>query len=533
MSKNILDRVIGYVSPRAGARRAADRWRMSVMDTGYSNYGASRTNNDVAGWDYYGGSHKEDIENNLSILRQRSRDLYMGVPLATGAIKTCRTNVIGSGLRLKARVDRSVLHLSEKRAQKLETQIEKEFAVWAESPDCDLQRLDNFYELQQLCFLNWLLSGDVLVTLPTTKRAKMPYDLRVNLIEADRLSNPQEAFNPRIIGGVEVNDMGEVVAYHISTHHPLSWDCVERKWERVEAYGAKTGRRNVLHIMQRERIGQRRGVPFLSSVLVALKQLGRYINAELVAAVVNGLFTVFIEKDGLDDGSEEGAFKGLPDNGLIPNTYPKDSVRLGNGIVADLAPGEHAKEVKPGRPNANFDGFVVAMCRQIGAALEIPYEMIVKQFSSNYSASRGAILEAWKMFKMYRNWIANDFCQPIYEEWFAEAVAKGRILAPGFFDDPIIRKAYCGAEWNGPSQGQLDPVKEVQAAELRVQNRFSTRQRETVELTGGDFVANVEQSKREEQLMKEARGDGEPGSGGPAEQRPAQQIQQPAEGEAG
>lgn len=77
------------------------------------------------------------------------------------------------------------------------------------------------------------------------------------------------------------------------------------KWTRVEAWGEKTGRRNVIHIMNRERIGQRRGVPFLAPVIEALKQLGRYTDAELVAAVVSGMFTVFIEKE---SASADGAF---------------------------------------------------------------------------------------------------------------------------------------------------------------------------------------------------------------------------------
>jgi hypothetical protein len=36
----------------------------------------------MLGWYSGGGSAKEDIEDNLSTLRQRSRDLYMGVPIA-------------------------------------------------------------------------------------------------------------------------------------------------------------------------------------------------------------------------------------------------------------------------------------------------------------------------------------------------------------------------------------------------------------------------------------------------------------------
>lgn len=503
---NVLDKVIAVISPEKGLKRAAARQRLQIMNSGYSNYGASHTKKSLFGWLYGGGSAKEDIQDNLSTLRQRCRDLYMGVPLATGAVKTCRTNVVGAGLKLKSQIDYEALSVTEEEARKIESKIEREFALWADSPACDIERLDNFYELQQLAFLNWLMSGDVIITLPVTKRINMPYDLRINLIEADRLSNPYGNIDNKIVGGVEVNEAGEVVAYHISKHHPLSFETIETTWTRVEAYGVKTGRRNVLHIMNRERIGQRRGVPFLSPVIEALKQLGRYTDAELVAAVVSGMFTVFIEKEGASDEAAIGE--------IIPQEQQVDSgddstLELAPGAIIDLNEGEKAHDMNPGRPNSAFDGFVIAICRQIGAALEIPYELLVKNFNASYSASRGALLEAWKMFRMYRTWLANDFCQPIFEEWIAEAVAKGRISALGFFTDPIIRKAYCGAEWNGPAQGLLNPVQEVSAAEKRVQNGFSTRRREATEMTGSDFYRNVQQLKQEEKLMKEVRSSGE------------------------
>lgn len=146
-----------------------------------------------------------------------------------------------------------------------------------------------------------------------------------------------------------------------------------------------------------------------------------------------------------------------------------------------------------------------AVCQQIGAALEIPYELLMKHFTASYSASRGALEEAWKMFKMYRTWLANDFYQPIYEEWLAEAVAKGRIKAPGFFADPLRHKAYCKAVWNGPARGLLNPVQEIKAAVLKVENGFSTRSAETMEATGGDFYSNCEQLKNEEKALKEVK----------------------------
>lgn len=297
--------------------------------------------------------------------------------------------------------------------------------------------------------------------------------------------------------------------YHISKHHPLSYDMTETGWTRVEAWGAKTGRRNVLHIMNRERIGQRRGVPFLAPVIEALKQLGRYTDAELVAAVVSGMFTVFIEKE---SASSDGGFGEIIPEDAQVDAGDDSTIELAPGAIVDLNEGEKAHDMNPGRPNTAFDGFVVAICRQIGAALEIPYELLVKNFNASYSASRGALLEAWKMFRMYRTWLANDFCQPVYEEWFAEAVAKGRIPAPGFFSDPLIRKAYTGAEWNGPAQGLLNPVQEVTAAEKRVQNGFSTRDREAMEMNGSDFYRNAAQLKREEKMLREVKENGENGN---------------------
>ena len=295
----MIDRAIETVAPETGLKRAAARHKMQILNSGYGNYGASTFKKSLAGWMYAGGSHREDIEDNIAILRQRSRDLYMGVPIANGAVKTMRTNVVGRGLHLKPTIDREVLGITAAQAQKLEKQIEREWRLWAESPDCDIERIDTFYELQQLAFLNWLMSGDCLAVLPIKPRLNQPYDLRVQLVEADRLSSPDycDTFDNKIVGGVEVDKDGEVLAYHISEQHPLSYEVTDIKWHRVEAYGKKTGRRNVLHIMTRERIGQRRGVPFLAPVIESLKQLGRYTDAELVAAVVSGMFSVFIEKE--------------------------------------------------------------------------------------------------------------------------------------------------------------------------------------------------------------------------------------------
>ena len=503
---NLIDRAINAISPEKALKREVARKKLSLVNSGYGNYGANATKKAVIGWTHGGGSHREDIEEHISTLRQRSRDLYCGgSTLATGAVKRLRTNAVGTGLHLKSTINEEILGITSEEARKLEETIEREFAHWANSTNCDIERIDNFYQLQQLALLNALLSGDSFALMTTTKRTGSIYDLRIELVEADRVSTPDnETINPLFCEGVEKNANGEVVAYHISKFHPLSFqDREPREWVRVKAFGEKTGRRNVIHVMNRERIGQVRGVPFLSPVIETIKQLGRYTEAEVLAAVINGLFTVFIEKESASDDVPFG--EAVPEDMQV-DSEDEGSIELAPGAVIDLGEGEKANMVNPGRPNPNFDPFVMAIIKQIGAALEIPYELLIMAFSNNYSASRAAILEFFKVIKMYRAWFVTDFCQPIYEEWLCEAVAKGRINAPGFFNDPIIKDAYCSAEWNGPSAGQLDPKKEVEAAELRVQGGFSTRERETTELTGTDFYKNIKQRKREEELLKEVTG---------------------------
>ena len=496
-----LDRIIGAVNPQRALKRYEARRKLDILNSGYGNYGANTHKTSVRGWQIGGGDSRIDIEENLPILRQRSRDVYMGIPLATSALKTYRTSVVGAGLSLKPKIDAAALGITEQQTEELERQITREWDLWADSTDCDAARLSNFYELQQLAFLNWMMSGDVLTLLPVWSRPGSVYDLRINLIEADRCATPpeeQRTDSDRVVDGVVRNRRGEVIAYYIARRHPMGYGGAQG-YDRVAAYGRRTGRRNVLHLMNRERIGQVRGVPLLAPVIESLKQIGRYTEAELVAAVVAGYTTVFLQSGAGDN----------PLGQMIPEEEQIDqrdssTIEMAPGAIVELPFGETANAVTPGRPNTSFDGFVGAICKQIGAALELPQELLLKMFTASYSASRGALLEAWKTFDMFRDWMASGFCQPIYEEWMAEAVAKGRISAPGFFTDPLVRKSYTRAEWYGPSRGQLDPLKEVNAAEARISAGLSTATKEAMEMTYTDFSDNMKQRARELAMAPEA-----------------------------
>lgn len=500
---------------------------MRPQNKGYGDAGASWHKKTTKGFTAQSGSPREDIDYHNSTLRQRARMLAMSSPIAASAIKTNRTNVVGIGLQLKSQIDRDVLGMSPEEAEAWQKTTEREFALWAKNKRaCDATGVNDFYALQQLALSSWLLSGDVFAVYKQRPPTMLtPYSLRIHIVEADRISTPYTSTARRfwltdgkaengndIFDGVEVDSSGMIVAYYIRNTYPHQLGAARTEWQRVLAYGEETGLPNIVQIMDSERPDQYRGVSYLSQIIEPLLQLRRYTDSELAAAVVESFFTAFITTETkTDENPFNEVGSSLPEISRDPNEY-----EMGPGQVNVMKPGEDVKFADPKRPTSGFPAFIRAICEQIGAALEIPADLLLKSFNSSYSASRAALLEAWKAFRMRREWFVADFCRPTYEVWLSEAVARGRISAPGFFTAPELRAAYLGSEWIGPSQGQLDPVKEITAEILANDAGYATHEQSTIRLNGGQWGANVEQLQRENERLMQAKAPEGSGSGQPS-----------------
>lgn len=493
----LSDTVIGFFSPQKVLARQHARFQMALAG-GY--HGGSRGRRALSEWVTTANDADGDILPDLPLLRERSRDLLRNAPLALGAINTKVTNIVGTGLKLHATIDREVLGMTDDEADEWESAVEREWALWSESSDCDIERTLKFTAFQELAFRSVLENGDALVLLPYKMRKGSPYGLKIQLIEADRLSNPEfKADDENVAGGVERDSVGAPKIYHVSDKHPGNYrDPKGITWAPVRAFGERTGRRNALHLYRKIRIGQTRGIPDLASIIEPLKQLDRYTEAEIMAAVISGMFTVFVKTE---DG---GGLSPMSPTAEVGGSVTDKDFKMGNGAILDLMPNESIETANPGRPNTAFDPFVLAILRQIGTALELPFEILIKHFTSSYSAARAAMLEAWKYYVSRREWLAHNLCQPVYEAWLYEAVARGRIVAPGFLNgDPSIRKAFLGARWIGPPRGQIDPTKENSADEVAEDRGWKTASENTAE-RGGDWKQNVRQRKKEMAMKKEA-----------------------------
>lgn len=490
--QNLLDKAIAYLAPGVAMQRIAQRNQLAISGA-YT--GARLDRSQLSRWNPLNGSANSDTIRDLRMLRARSRDQMRNAPVALGALNTKVSHSIGTGLSYSPSIDADFLGLDDEQKEEWEDDTKRRFAAWAGSQDCDIARQLDFYGLQELGFRSYLESGDCFAITPRVARPGKKPRLAIQLVEADRVCNPNlTSDTASLMDGIEINPAtGEVLAYHVAREHPGGFNFKANQWDRVAARGAQTGRRNVLHIYKPLRPGQVRGVPWIAPILEPLKQLGRWSDAELNAAVVSGLMATFVTMDA-------NAFQDLYDEdaqGAIIDSASKWSGEMESGKAINLLPGESVESPAPGRPNPAFDPFWVAMVRQIGMALEMPYEVLVMHFQSSYSAARAALLMAWKSFRSSRDLISKTFCQPVFELWLADEVAEGRISCPGFFADDVVRAAWCSAIWTGDGPGSIDPEKEVNAAQKRVDLGISTKQAESIAFDGIDWQQKHEQRVKE------------------------------------
>ena len=498
--------------------------RNRVINTGYSENGASSTKGSLAAWNPMRSSPQSDIDANLDVLRARSADLVMGTPVAASAINTSKSNVVGAGLKLSPRPSYKLLGITAEAAEEWAREVKAEFDLWALSKHCDIAKRNNFYDLQDVIYTAYLIDGDSFALFKYRDSTPyMPYGLRLQLLEADRVRNPNASSvaslygnttviiknadnGNRIINGVEVDDDGAVAAYWVSNRYQYDPTDVSGlpKWTRVEAFGSRSGMPNILQICHDERPSQYRGVPELAPVIETLKQIGRYTNAELTAAIVKSFFTLFFMESEQHDDPEFPIAEALNGTHQTREILDPNSLQLGAGTINTIPAGYELKSTDPQRNLSTFEPFMRELIKQLGAALGIPYEVLMKSFNASYTASRAALLQAWAGFKMRREWFSRDFCQPVYEAWLTEAVARGRVKAEGFFDDPKIKAAWCNAEWYGPTMGVLDPVKEAESAQMRVMFGLSTREKEAAEMTGTDWNENIERLAIERKRLSES-----------------------------
>lgn len=451
------------------------------------------------------------LEGERQDIADRAQDLDRSDALVAGATQSLKDSAFAFGLEYQSMPDYRTLGISRQAAADKARELEAIMREWGETPDyCDVTGEQTFGGMTRTGGGSMLIDGESLALalwLPERQRKRgSRFATVLQTVEGARLSNPyNRASSATMRDGVEIDDYGAPVAYHFRKAHPgdqwLTGDW-RAEWERVPARGPNH-RRVVLHCYDKKRPGQHRGVSWLAPVMPELKQRARYQRAELQAAVVNSVIAAVLESPA--DGQTLTELFGSGQNWMSQrNALAPVQLGIGpGGAIPRLFPGEKLTGYAGGRPSSTFDPFMTSVTRLIAAGLGMTYETFMRDFSkTNYSSARASLLEGWRFILFLRMLATLTWCRPVLDLVVEEAVWRGYIDLPGFSESRTARQAWLRGVWRGPARGWVDPVKEVQAAAMRVRLGISTLRDEALE-QGRDLDDLLDQIALEQESLRE------------------------------
>lgn len=462
-------------------------------------------------------------DNEINIYRDRivsrMRDMVRNDGWVSGSVTRILDNAVGAAYRPRIKPDYRALALMSGNkafdavwASEYSRVVEAHWRTWANDTGryCDVERKQTVSQMLRLGFRHKLIDGDALAVLQYRPDRIGPgrgrFATTVQIVDPDRLSNPQQQFDmEHIRGGVEIDADGVPVAYHIRKAHIGDWwsgpDTVT--WERIPRE-TDWGRPIVVHDFDHERGAQHRGTGILTPVVQRMKMLIKYDQSELEAAVLNAIFSAYITSP-YDPGMVADALDVSDDEltryqELRLGFHQDERLSLANGArIPLLAMGEKIETVNAARPVSNFSDFESTVLRNFAAASGLSTQQVTQDWSDvNYSSARAALLEAWKTLTRRRIDFSEGFAQPILAAFIEELHSDEDLPLPAGAPDFInARAAYCRAQWMGPGRGWVDPVAEKKGAILALDAGLSTLEMEIAENVGEDYEEVLDQRASE------------------------------------
>jgi lambda family phage portal protein len=478
--------------------------------------GANQFSRELATWRPSFASADMDLLSQKPLADARSRDVLRNDAFVQGGAAVHKDNIVGPVYTLNAKPAYGILGFDEDWASDFQIEVEEKFSLWANSLEnwVDASGVKNLTEMVRLAVQQITMGGEVLAVAEYIRGGNRPFRTAIQMIDPDRLSNPYaQANTARMKGGIEFDRLGKPIRYFIREAHPTDYLLADNmRWRTVEAK-KPWGRQQVIHIYEQNRPGQSRGIADMVAALKELRITKQFRDIVLQNAVLNATFAATIESDmpteafaglGAADTPEEvingyatGFFSALEEFHGSGKGLTLNGVR-----IPHLFPGTKFSMLPAGQGGPLGTEFEQSLLRYIAAALGISYEQLSRDFTqTNYSSARAALNETWKFMLTRKHLVADRFATHVYALWLEEAIDKGFIetLAgqdPDFFYRPLHKEALTRCAWIGASRGQIDELKETQAAALRLKYRLSTQEDEAARL-GKDWREVNAQLQRE------------------------------------
>lgn len=515
LNEKILSELIG-TPPKQGA-----------MFGGYE--GANRFDQTMALWQPARLTADESIIPDKINAESRVLDLFRNDAYIASGGEFYRDSVVGARFRLNLAPRWKMLGLSETWAEEFAEEVEERWEIFAESEECyaDAARRLTFTGMVRLAVLTYLHHQEVLASVEWLKGRGRVSRTAFLMIDPERLANPLNQSDwivkdEFVRGGIRRRRNGEPLSFYIHEDNPLG-ALLNGRWGYKEVQARKPwGRRQIIYITEPHRIDQTRGISQLVTAIRETKLGRKYRDIVVQNAVVNATYAATLESEmpteflmnALGNSATmeptEAIVNYMVGHGEAMQAYMSDSKRLrfDGARIPHLPPGTKLNMQKAAAPGGLGQDFEGAVLRYTAAAMGMTYEEFTRDLrETNYSSIKAGTSFTERGMRARKAMVADRFANQALQCWMEEEINNGRfttlpVNAPSIYENGNLL-SYSNAVWHASGKGQIDELKETQAALLRISQNLSTYEKELSRLHGADYRKVFSQIKKERELMRE------------------------------
>lgn len=450
-------------------------------------YDAGGTGRRMRGWNPPTSGPNRAI-GNMQKIRDRSRDTTRNDWAGASGVQHWKTNLIGTGIVPRAK---RVTNLAKKK------RYADLWENWCKLSDAD--GVLNFYGQQTLATGAWLEAGEVFARLRYRRaNSGMQVPLQVQLIEADFVplldSDSWPGMKPgsRIRSGIELNSIGQRVAYWVYREHPADGASTNVDMSKLVRVPAE----EMCHIFEPKRPGQLRGVPDFAPVLARLRNIADFDDAVLERQKLANLFTLFIKKIMPTTGDGIDPMTGMP---IEYGGQGEPLAALAPGMIQELLPGEDITFANPPEAGTTYADYMRVQHLGTAAGQGLPYEIMTGDIKEVSDRTLRVILNEFRRYAEQRQWqvIIPMFCQKVREAWVDQAVLMGEIDRADIDDCKMV-------EWAPHGWQYIHPVQDAQGKQIECDAGF--RSRSSVISERGDDPEQVDSERAMDKIRADKLG---------------------------
>lgn len=491
--------------------------------------GAAVFDKQLTSWSPPLQSADADILPVKSTLDARSRDLARNDAYIDGGSTLHKDSIVGHMYMLNSKPQTEVLGWSEDRAEAFQQEVEAKFQLWADSPHkwVDASRQNDLTALIRLAIGVYVFGGEVVAKAEWIDTNRREFRTAIQMIDPDRLQTPYEHMNnPRVRGGIRHDFYGGPVSAYIRTRHPRDVGFIPNLMDFEEVgFWKPWGRKQMIHIREQKRVDQTRAVSEIVSALREIAITRKFRDVTLQNAVVNATYAASIESELPSDvvfqqiggGNIGEAVTDYAASYLAAvNEYVSNAkhMKIDGVKIPHLFPGTKFNLQPAGTPGGVGQDFEQSLLRYIASSLNVSYEELSRDFTrTTYSSARAAMTQTRRFMQARKKTVADEMANTVFRLWLEEAINEDRLTTfraseAGMLytnrHQNMMFDAISRADWIGASRGQIDELKETQAAVLRIKFGLSTHEDELAVL-GKDWRKVYAQLERERK-ERERRG---------------------------